>query len=108
MLIVVVLELPKQEDIAIVLISGRLPVLMERHAVEVGLGRMADHLDGIEGDFDELVSAERILKRLQVLFLGLPIIYDLRLQRRLVVLYRTPLDYPARDDQGIVAIHLAE
>ena len=79
-LISIVLELPKQEYIAIVLVVGGFPVLVEGHAIEVGLGWVAHHANGIKVDLDKPIAAEVRLQGFQVLFLILFAINNLRLQ----------------------------
>lgn len=57
-LISIVLELPKQEYITIVLVVGGFPVLMEGDAIEVWLGRVTNHADGIKTDLYKPVVTE--------------------------------------------------
>ena len=70
-------EVPKQEDIAFVVIGVARPALMEGHAIEVGISGMAHHLNVIERDMDVLGGLEHAAKIVKILLLRLLVVADL-------------------------------
>ena len=45
---ILITEVPKQEDIAFIMIGVARPALMEGHAIEIGISGMAHHLNVIK------------------------------------------------------------
>ena len=100
-------KLPKKEHITIVAVVARLPVLMQGNTIVTFFGRMPRNFDCIEGNLDIFVIMKRFSQVVEILLLVLSAIHDFWSERSLVVAHVLAHDDFARDNQGIVAIHVS-
>ena len=95
-------ELPYQQEIAIVLIGARFPMLMKRHAIIVGVVRRSDYLDVAERHLNVFVALEIGTKVLDILRLVLYGVLDFVFHYRHITFPRVLHLYGGGDDDGII------
>ena len=98
-------EFPNEQQVSVVFVCARLPMLVKRHTVVVRVCRMSHNLNITECDFDVFVSVEIGSKALHVLRLVLYLVCDLFFPRSEVAAVVALHWHSTSDDDSVITEH---